>query len=105
MRRYLRSLATNCDGAAAVARAKLVRWQRKPRVDDELLAVFWFGELEQENAGGQIVDIGQAEGDKAVGELVGNYMHVQGRESLLHVASDGSRGVLNVDEDAQVVGN
>jgi hypothetical protein len=33
-------------------------------VDHELLAVFRFGEFEEEDAGGEVVDIGEAEGDE-----------------------------------------
>lgn len=33
-------------------------------VDDELFAVLGFGELEEEDAGGEVVDVGEAEGDE-----------------------------------------
>lgn len=41
-------------------------------IDDELFAVLGFGELEEEDAGGEVVDIGEAEGDELGGELVGD---------------------------------
>jgi hypothetical protein len=33
-------------------------------VDDELLAVLWFGEFEEEDSRGEVVDVGEAEGDE-----------------------------------------
>jgi hypothetical protein len=58
-------------------------------------------EFDEENLGGEIIDVGHAQGDKSVGELMrddlnrlavwqvcgilGGYLDVQGRESLLHV--------------------
>ena len=33
-------------------------------VDDELFAALGFGELEEEDAGGEVVDVGEAEGDE-----------------------------------------
>lgn len=41
-------------------------------VDDELLAALGFGEFEEEDAGGEVVDVGEAEGDEGGGELVGD---------------------------------
>lgn len=44
----------------------------KAGLDDQLLAMIGFGELDEEDAGGEVVDIGYAERDETVGELVGN---------------------------------
>lgn len=41
-------------------------------VDHQLLAVFGFGEFEEEDARGEVVDVGEAEGDEGGGELVGD---------------------------------
>jgi hypothetical protein len=41
-------------------------------VDDELLAALGFGEFEEEDAGGEVVDVGEAEGNEGGGELVGD---------------------------------
>ena len=41
-------------------------------VDDELFAALGFGELEEEDAGGEVVDVGEAEGDELRRELVGD---------------------------------
>jgi hypothetical protein len=41
-------------------------------VDDELLAVLWFGEFEEEDARGEIVDVGETQGDEGGGEFVGD---------------------------------
>lgn len=43
-----------------------------------------FGELEQEDARGEVVDVGQAERDEGGGELVRDNADVEGREALLH---------------------
>lgn len=44
----------------------------------------WFGEFEQEDAGGKVVDVGEAEGDELGGEFVGDDLHVEGGEALFH---------------------
>jgi hypothetical protein len=33
-------------------------------IDDELLAMLWFGEFEKEDSRGEVVDVGEAEGDE-----------------------------------------
>jgi hypothetical protein len=45
-------------------------------VDDELFAALGFGEFEEEDAGGEVVDIGEAEGDEGCGEFVGDDLEV-----------------------------
>jgi hypothetical protein len=42
------------------------------RVDDELLAVLWFGKLEEEDARGEVVDVCETERDELGRELVGD---------------------------------
>ena len=37
-----------------------------------MFAALWFGEFEEEDAGGEVVDIGEAEGDEGGGEFVGD---------------------------------
>jgi hypothetical protein len=44
----------------------------KARVDDYLLFVFWFCKFYEKDLRGEVVDVGDAEGDEGVGELVGN---------------------------------
>jgi hypothetical protein len=44
----------------------------KARINDDLLLVPGLGKLEQKNLGGQIVDVGQAEGGNGLVELVGD---------------------------------
>ena len=41
-------------------------------VDDELLAVLWFGELEEEDARGEVVDVCETQRDELGRELVGD---------------------------------
>jgi hypothetical protein len=44
----------------------------KAGVDDYLLFVFWFCKFYEKDLRGEVVDVGDAEGDEGVGELVGN---------------------------------
>lgn len=37
---------------------------------DELLLDFGFGELEEEDSGGKVINVGNSEGDKTGGQLV-----------------------------------
>jgi hypothetical protein len=72
-------------------------------IDDELLLIFGLGKLEQQDLGGQVVDVGQSKADQALLELMGDdlgsrlvpqpgqvviggttYLDVQRGESLLH---------------------
>jgi len=39
-------------------------------VDDELLAVLWFGEFQEEDSRGEVVDVGETERDELCRELV-----------------------------------
>ena len=56
----------------------------KARIDNELLAVIWLGELEEEDARGKVVNVGKAKTGEAVGELVRDNSYVQRREALFH---------------------
>ena len=56
-------------------------------VDDELFAALGFGEFEEENARGEVVDVGEAEGDELGGELVGDDL-----ESWMLVRGGGGGG-------------
>lgn len=53
-------------------------------VDEELFAVVGFGEFEHEDAGGEVVEVGEAEAGQGGGEFVGDNVHVEGGEALLH---------------------
>ena len=62
-------------------------------VDYQLLSMIGFGELEQKDTGGEIVDVGQSQACQGVGELVRNDFHVKRRESLFHLAGEASKTV------------
>ncbi len=53
-------------------------------VDEELFAVVRFRELEQEDAGREVVDVGQAERGEGGGEFVSDDADVEGGEALFH---------------------
>jgi len=65
-------------------------------VDDELLAVLWFGELEEEDARGEVVDVCETQRDELGRELVGDDLDVQRREALLHDHCSGKRLALEL---------
>lgn len=45
-------------------------------VDDELLFDIRLGELEEQDAGGQVVDVSESERDQALVELVRDDLHI-----------------------------
>ena len=53
--------------------------------DQKLLPVVGFGELEEEDLGVEVVDIGQAQRHQSFRELVGDDPNIEGGESLLHL--------------------
>lgn len=54
------------------------------RIDDKLLLVIGLGKLEEQDLGGEVVDVGQPQGSQALLELVGDDFDVNGGETLLH---------------------
>ena len=72
VRRNLRRRAMKGEGAAAVVRGKGSEVGAEAGVDDELLAVLWFGELEEEDARGEVVDVCETQRDELGRELVGD---------------------------------
>lgn len=51
---------------------KLRQVASESRIDDYLLLMLWLGELDQEDLGGEIVDIRDAESEQSCGQLVCN---------------------------------
>lgn len=47
-----------------------------------------FGEFQQEDARGEVVDVGEAEGDEGGGELVGDDFDIERGEALFHCGRD-----------------
>ena len=56
----------------------------KTAFDDHLLPGIGLGELEKEDAGGEVVDVGKTECAKGVGQLVGYDFDIEGGEALFH---------------------
>lgn len=50
----------------------------KPGIDEELLTFPRFSEFKEEDARGEIVDVGDAEGDEGGGEFGGDDADVEG---------------------------
>lgn len=54
-------------------------------IDDELVAdLVGFLKFEEEDAGAEVVDVGEAEGGEGGVEFVGDDFDVEGREALFH---------------------
>lgn len=69
----------------------------KAGVDEELLFAAWFGAFEEEDAGGEVVDVRHAEAGERCIEFRGDDFDVERRVPLLH----GDRGGSNQQEQAQ----
>jgi len=72
------------------------------RVDEELFAMVWFGELEEEDAGGEVVDVGQSQRDEAGGEFVGDDLDVEGGEALFHAGQSFLRATAGASIEKRV---
>jgi hypothetical protein len=66
------------------------------RVDEDLFSLARFGELEEEDAGREIVDILDSEGGEGEGELGCDDADIERGEALLHY---GRRKAAETDED------
>mgnify|MGYP007026586870 CR=1 FL=1 len=51
-------------GSSGRGSSKGCKVASETRVDNQLFALLGFGELEEEDAGGEVVDVGEAEGDE-----------------------------------------
>ena len=53
-------------------------------IDEKFLAFAWTSEFEEEDAAGEVIDIGEAKGYEGGGKFGGDDVGVEGGEALLH---------------------